>query len=167
MRRRLFLALCLGVILVGCAASPKNKAADWAKRFPLEIGAWETEAEDRVELLPENQSNYGQVTLPYVGADDVTANLQITVFGTENAADVALMEAMRQWELNGARFERERIRTASFDMATLPGGRVIYHQVDDTVLMLSVVAPDPTTALPEEDITLFLETILAVVDNRD
>jgi hypothetical protein len=172
MRRLIWLILPLIGLLAACGVNPKKEASDWAKRFPLEIGAWESEGE-HLEMLPESPSNYGTVIITYTGPDDLSAVVQVTTYATENAADIALAQARRDWELRGARFERERVQAEgyrgneSFDLATTPGGRLIYYQSKETILTISITALDPAAELPQDQIELLLQTIVAIVRNKD
>src|SRR5688500_10956872 len=108
------IGLVLTLLAAGCIDSPRTTADDWAKRFPEEIvgtGADDTETEfwefdEREELTAETQSRYGQVVLFYEGDDDTTAQIDIKSYATSNAAEIALLEAIRDWELRGVRFER-------------------------------------------------------------
>jgi|GEM_PF-7124805 len=176
--QRSWIVLCLLTgILAACGASPKSQAADWADRFPEAIGVWEY-TEDRLELTAENQSSYGHLTLlyEYDGEADTEAITHITidVLATESAADVEIADRMRTWELNGARFERERIGGTPIDVATVTGGYLAYFQDDETIITLSVIpaiADEDTGELaplpPAEELEILLETVIAISENRE
>lgn len=168
-RARLIAPLLLMMLLVACGANPKSKAADWANRFPAEIGDFETDRDDRLELTLENPSPIGHVILPYENGDEVKAYLTIEVYATETAADVEFSSQMRTWELQGVRFERERIDGEPMDIAQTQGGYLAFFQWDETILTLAVIPPVLETGelLPQEDIDLFLETMVAIAKNRD
>lgn len=161
--------LLIGVVgLAACGASPKGKANEWANRFPPEIGNWELD-DGRLELTAENQSNFGHVTLTYEGEEEAVAFVSIDVFATETAAEVEFARRVRDWELLGVRFEREK----SARTATTAGGYLGLFQEDDVILTLSVIPPlvepeetsaEPSFApLPTDDIALLLETIEKVI----
>ncbi len=172
--------LALLIFLAACGPSPKATARDWAERFPLEIGSYEQD-DDWLELTPENQTNTGHITLTYEGDDDQLIYISIDTFATETAAEVRLSERLREWELLGARFERERISGEPIDVARTPGGYLgIYHNARSLISLRYVPAlpedeeneteenaPEtPAFELPADDITAFLETLIAIADAR-
>ncbi|MBZ0306519.1 MAG: hypothetical protein K8I82_10675 [Anaerolineae bacterium] len=165
MRRIGFFLIFLLVMLAACRPDPKSKASDWANRFPEEIGNWEAD-DDRLELTPENASSFGHVTLTYEGEDDALAFISVDVYATETAANVALNEKVRNWQLQGIRFETERPGGERVDIATFPGGTLAYMQSKDTVVTLTILPPDPAESeISEEEIEVLLETLVEVVKN--
>lgn len=176
MARFVWFPLILMILLAACGESPKAIADDWADRFPEEIGVWEQDG-DRLELTAENQGSSGHITLSYAydGEADIEAlaYLSIDVFATETAANVELGKWMRSHELDGYRFVRERLRGTPVDVTTTAGGYIAYFQSDETVITLQVAPAyedeDAQTfySLPTEDIEAFLETIIAIDDNRE
>lgn len=164
-RRAVWILLLLPMVIVACDSGPKAKARDWADRFPDEIASWELD--DEIELTAENQAGFGHITRTYEGADDTIAYLSIDVYATSTAADVALAQLIRQWELNGARFESQRFGVDRLDFADTPGGRFTYTQVDETILTLTVIPEAPGTELNEDEIEVFWETIVEVIRNNE
>ncbi|KAB2905900.1 MAG: hypothetical protein F9K27_03975 [Anaerolineae bacterium] len=165
MRRTGFFLIFLLIMLAGCRPDPKSKANDWARRFPEEIGTWEAD-NDRLELTPENASSFGHVTLTYEGDDDIFAYLSVDVYATETAANVALGEKVRGWQLQGARFETDRRGGERVDIATFPGGTLAYMQSRDTVITLTIIPPDPAeVAIPQDEIEILIDTMVEVVRN--
>lgn len=165
MPRLVLLLIFLVGMLAACRPDPKSKARDWANRFPEEIGNWEAD-DDRLELTPENASSFGHVTLTYEGEDDALAYISVDVYATETAANVALAEKVRNWQLQGVRFETERPGGERVDIATFPGGTLAYMQSKDTVITLMILPPDPAeTEIPAEDVEALLNTMVDVVKN--
>lgn len=169
--RKIIISLVLVFLLTSCGASSKSRAKQWADRFPSVINSasmeWELD-DDRTELTAENQSNYGYITLTYEGDDDINAYVTIIVYANENAADVALEDRLLDYQVQGARFERERVQGTPFDVTSYVGGYLAVFQADETVVMLRIIAEDPATPLPsEDDIEVLLEIIADIADNID
>jgi len=177
--RRFSFMLVLMLLLAACMSSPKQKAADWASRFPAEIAGFERNERQLLELTAENQSNYGHITMIYEGDDDYLAYITVDVFATSTAANVELGTRMRDWTLRGVRFSRERIAGEAFDVAMPPGGYLAFFQVRESIITLAITPPleneeeDEDVAdgtllplPPAEEIEIFLETIVAVSKNR-
>lgn len=169
MRRAGMICILLLVLLPACRPDPKSQAAEWAKRFPEEAGDWEAD-DDVLELTPENISNVGHVTLTYEGDEDSFAYISVDVYATETAAEVALAEKLRNWQLQGARFEEfefeaERgtpLFNETIDIAAFPGGRLAYRQEKNTLFTLSVIPAEPSE-VPDEAFIPLLETIVRVI----
>jgi hypothetical protein len=172
------LLLALAVIVAACGSSPKNKARDWASLFPAEIGGFEQQ-EDRLELTLENPSPNGHVTLIYENDDEVLAYLRVDVYATDTAADVEWSQRLTQWELSGVRFQDDRFDGVRVDFATLEGGFLAFAQSRDAIFSLQLIPPvdeeaeategasPPLLALPEEDITAFLETLGQAINSQE
>ncbi len=180
--RHCLMMLALALVLAACGPGPKAVARDWAERFPVAIGSYEQD-DDWLELTPENQTNTGHITLTYEGDGDHLIYISIDSYASATAAEVALSHRLREWELQGVRFERERIRGEPIDVARTPGGYLAIYQGADSLVSLRFVPELPdagdedneddetSTAdaftLPEADIEAFLETIIAIADARD
>lgn len=178
MRKMLLLTLIGLSGLVGCVGGPKADAAKIADRFPAEITVegedeaervvvWEQE-DDRTELSLEVQSNYGYITLEYVGddaTDDMTAYVTIVVYATQSAAKVELERDLLNWEVQGVRFDTVRAGTNRYDLATFPGGQLAYLQNEATVFEVRVIADDVETEVPEVAIESIFDTIFEILEN--
>lgn len=171
--RRIGLFLLLVLLLVAaCRPNPKTKAADWAKRFPEEIGDWEAD-EDKLELTAENISNVGHVTITYEGEDDAMAYVSIDVYATETAADVAMSEKLRNWQLQGIRFQEYEIENEEsiakgeeISTAAFPGGKLAYRQEENAIVTLTVIPAEPAE-ISDETIAPLLEIVVAVIVTAD
>jgi hypothetical protein len=171
--RRFWLVLSV-LVLAACGASPKSKADSWARAFPQEIGGFE-QGENRLALTLESPAANGHVTLTYLNRDDVAIYVTIDSYGNEDTASVRLGERLRDWNLQGVRFERERVSGKPIETATTAGGYLAYFQDKETLITLAVIPPIDEGAegeapvflpLPSEDIALFLETLVALAEAR-
>ncbi|MCB9436608.1 MAG: hypothetical protein H6673_06365 [Anaerolineales bacterium] len=170
MRRWMWILVLMTLVLAACGTSPKNRARQWAERFPEEVGSWELDTRNRTELSLENQSNYGYLTLIYEGQDDLrgtNAYLTIVSYATESAATVALEDEMLDWQVQGVRFETERLGRDRFDIAVMTGGQLIIYHADETVLKLRIVPEEAGSEISSEAITPLLELIADIAKNID
>lgn len=173
MRRIAILLILLPIALVACRPDPKSEAADLAKKFPEEIGDWEAD-EDLLELTAENISNIGHVTIIYEGDDDAFAYISIEVYATETAADVAIAEKLRNWQLQGARFAEFELEYEDdnpldgeeIERAVFPGGVLAYRQSENAVVTLTVIPAEPSE-IAEDALFPLLETVVGVVVNSE
>jgi hypothetical protein len=183
--RKGYLSLVFGVVMVFLVAcgGPTEESRQWADRFPAEItmpveaeaGAepvvWWEKTDDRTQFAIETQSRYGYATVSYEGdadpVEDTVAYITINTYANESSADVALEDAMLNWQLQGARFETERFGRDTFDFAVLNGGVLAYFQNDDTVFHVRIVPDDVEMTVPEDGYMALFETILLVLENAD
>lgn len=168
MRRVLWIAMIGVMLLTACGTSPKNRARQWAERFPQEVGSWKLNTRSRTELSLENQSNYGYLTLIYEGQGSLrgtNAYVTIVSYATKSAADVALEDLMLDWQLYGTRFETERIGRERFEVGTLLGGQLIIYQSNETLLKLRIIPEETGDEIPSDEVEPFLRLIIEIARN--
>ena len=163
------LILGVGGVLAACGPSPKATSSALADRFPKTVGVWELD--ERIELSLENASSYGHITLIYEGSDERQAYITLDTYATENAADVQMVDFMREWALDGVRLERQQIGRERVPAGLTQGGMVAYIQDDNIIVGISLVfgledeTSDIETILQEETTVELLETIIAIINN--
>lgn len=179
---RLPVIFALLTLLIVACGGPTEDARQWADRFPAEIqtpaeedGAepiiWWEKSEDRTQYAIETQARSGYATISYEGDDDrvedVVAYITIHTYGNESSAEVALEDAMLNWQLQGARFDTERFGADAFDVATLNGGLLAYYQEDETLFEIRILPEETGAAVDEDAARALYETILTVIENAD
>lgn len=182
--RRLYVTGILGVLwlfVVACGG-PTQEARQWADRFPTEIQSpaeeasadpivWWEKTDDRTQYAIETQSRFGYATVSYEGkadvVEDMVAYITVRSYGNESSADVALEDALLDWQLRGARFESERFGRDVFDFAVLSGGLLAYYQNEDTLFHVRIVPAETGVEVVEDAYVALFETILLVLENAE
>ena len=169
MRRVYGFIILLSVILVllsGCGASPKAEANQFAERMPEEIGAFELEPDDRIELTAESIGSTGHVTLHYTSRNSGEVFVVIDVYGTETAAKVAVERRYRDLRLLGYSFETNRKpRALNAEITDLPQGRIAVFERDKAVIEVQYLKDAPEEGIDEDSWELFLDSIRMVDQN--
>lgn len=173
--RRIMILVGLLVVFVAACTSPRDEAESWSKRFPAEIGSWQRD-ENILRLTAADASNYGQVMMRYENPDEQVISLGIHSYPTRNIAELELASLLQEWQLLGATLDRERVKGEAFDSLTTRGGQRYIYQAEETLLTLTVFQTPPidseegetiSESISQDEIDLWLETLVEVVRNKD
>ncbi len=170
MRRVYGFIILLAIVplfIAACGSSPKSQANKFAERMPEEIGDFELEPDDRIELTAESIGSTGHVTLRYTnGSSDVY--VIIDVYGTEAAAEVAVERRYRDLRLLGYVFDADRApRSLTAQIVDVPQGRVAIFERDEAIIELQYIKEEVDDALDEPSWELFLEQIRTIDSNLE
>jgi hypothetical protein len=153
------------LVIGACGASPKSQANKFAERMPEEIGAFELEVDDRIELTAESIGSTGHITLHYTSSSG-EVYVVIDVYGTEAAAEVAVEGRYRDLRLLGYVFDTNRSpRALNAEIADLPQGRVAIFERDEAIIEVQYLKEAREDDLDEASWELFLENIREIDAN--
>lgn len=161
------LVLILGIplLITACGASPKSQAKQFAERMPEEIGDFELEADDRIELTAESIGSTGHITLRYTSGD-TEVFVVIDAYGTETAAKVAVERRYRDLRLLGYTFSTDRQpRMINAEVSDLPQGRVAILERDKSIIEVQYLKEDAGDEIDETSWEAFL-TIIRMIDQN-
>jgi hypothetical protein len=157
--------MVIPLVIGACGASPKSQANKFAERMPDEIGAFELEPDDRIELTAESIGSTGHVTLHYT-ARSGEVYVVIDVYGTEAAAKVAVEGRYRNLRLLGFEFDTDRQpRSLTAQVVDLPQGRIAIFERDEAIIEVQYLKEARDDDIDEASWELFLENIRTVDNN--
>jgi hypothetical protein len=160
--RRILLLTVLLLLVAACRPSPQSRADEWAGYFPEEVSEWEADRDDDLTLNPEDFAGMGHVTITYEGDDDALAYVTIEAYATDTAADIALNDTLKDWQLMGIQFDRSSPPGPRYYTGATPGGTLILLQQNETVFTLAFINGEEP--IPEAEVEVLLELLLQIVD---
>jgi hypothetical protein len=155
----LFAAL-IAALLAGCGGSPRSRAKDFARYLPAEVGEWQRNDDETVELLASTVTSKGHITMLYEGPDDAIAYVVVEVHPSEDAAEVAITSRLRDLQLQGLVFDRDRkppLATAS--LAQEGRARYALLQEEEIAVEIDTLAVDEETPVSDENFDALLTMV--------
>ena len=161
--KRLSLLLLAVVLLAACGANPQSRTKEFAGYLPVEIGEWERNDDQTVELRSSTIASQGHVTYQYAGPDDALAYIVIEVFPSDDAAEVAAVSRERELLLTGVELEANR-KPQMLTAQVGQSGRARYALLQDgpIVVEIDILAADEENPVSDEAFEPLLDAVRAV-----
>ncbi len=168
----LVLLLALSAILTACASSPKAQADDLAKYLPEDISDpddpatvyWERDDKETVKLFNSTISNRGHIIMIYEGADDALGYIVIEAHPSEDSAEVALTDRIRELHLQGLTLERDRApQQATADIAQTDRVRYALFQEGIYVVEVNTIVEADAEQVSDEAFAALLGVVRAAL----
>ena len=147
-------------LIAGCSGSPRERTKEFAKYLPEEVGEWERNDDETVELLASTVTNKGHITLFYEGPDDAVAYIVIETHPSEDAAEVAITSRTRDLLMQGLTFDTDRKPPqASASVAQHGRARYALFQEEEIVVEIDVLAAEEDTPVSDEAFNALLTAV--------
>lgn len=162
MKRLVSILLLAALVLAACGTSPKERTKEFLKYMPAEIGEWEQDDGETVQLLSSTVSSMGHVTLVYEGPDDALAYIVIEVHPGDDAAEVAAMSRERELRLQGLVFDADRApQMVTAQVAQTDRVRYALMQEGSIVVEIDTLAAEGEDPVSDELFQSLLDAVRA------
>ncbi len=161
MKRLALLVLLLVpmLALAACGPSPRARADDFLKYVPEQVGDWERDPDEAVRLLDSTIASEGHAILTFAGADDALAYLSVQTFGGPDAAEVAFTDRMRELQLRGLIFDKNRGEGYTAEVAQDGRARYAIFNEDVFVVEVNTLAAAEDAPVPDEAFDPLLDVV--------
>lgn len=167
-RVRLLLALLVLIavlVISACSPSPKSRVDDFVQLMPEEVGPWETDKDDVVQLGNNTVTSTGHATLIYEGPDDALAYVVIEAHPSEDAAEVAATRRERELLLQELTLDTDRDPVRANAEVT-QAGRVRYALFHEETIIVEIdaLAADGEDPVSDEDFGALIEIVRVIFE---
>lgn len=162
MKQTLLLLIVVVLTAAACGPSPRDRAKEFTEYLPAEYGEWEQLDDETVELLTSTVTSMGHVIMQYEGPNDALAYIVIEAHPSNDAADVAATNRLRELQLQGLVLDRNRApQKATADVAQSDVARYALFNEDGIVVEINALADEDGVIADDE----VFEELLDIVRN--
>lgn len=153
----------LALAISACSPSPKSRADDFTAYLPEVVGGWELD--ETVKLLGSTVSNEGHAILTYEGENDAIAYIVVRALASDDAAEIALTERVRELQLLGLAMDRDRAPgQATAEIAQTERVRYAVFNEADLFVEVNTLSAEGEDPISDESFDALLEIVRGALE---